>query len=336
MKGGEVEFLIVGQGLAGTTLAWELLRRGCEPLVIDADEPVTSSKIAAGLITPITGQRMALSWRANETLEEARAFYRHIAAQLGRAYFHERPVLRVFCDDREADLWHRRTRDAAFVPFIAQSWPEHGRYGAGEIRGGGYLDCAGYLGASRDFFRRRGLFEVRRIDPAETAKFPAGWVIFCQGFAAAQNPFFSWVPWKAAKGEILTLRIGQLAGEERIVTAGQWLLPMGGGVFRTGSTYEWHQLDNRPTATARELLERGLRRLTPHSFEVIEHKAAVRPIIHESKALVGVHPVYHRLAFFNGLGSKGALHAPFFARHLAEHLLEGHPIEEELDLRRNL
>ena len=39
----------------------------------------------------------------------------------------------------------------------------------------------------------------------------------------------------------------------------------------------------------------------------------VRPIINESKALIGLHPVHRRLGMFNGLGSKGVLHAPFFA-----------------------
>ena len=72
------------------------------------------------------------------------------------------------------------------------------------------------------------------------------------------------------------------------------------------------------------------------SFEVIDHAAAVRPIINESKALIGVHPADEHLAFFNGLGSKGALHAPFFAGSLAAHLADGAPLDEACDLRRNL
>ena len=74
-----MEFLIVGQGLAGTALAWELIWRGRDVLVVDAGEAVTSSKIAAGLVTPITGQRLALGWRVDEMLAAARPYYERVA-----------------------------------------------------------------------------------------------------------------------------------------------------------------------------------------------------------------------------------------------------------------
>jgi glycine oxidase len=53
--------IICGQGLAGTLLAWKLLELGQPVIIIDLDEAVTSSKIAAGIVTPITGLRLALS-----------------------------------------------------------------------------------------------------------------------------------------------------------------------------------------------------------------------------------------------------------------------------------
>ena len=53
--------MICGQGLAGTLLAWELVRLGSRVVVVDPGETVTSSKVAAGIVTPITGKRVALS-----------------------------------------------------------------------------------------------------------------------------------------------------------------------------------------------------------------------------------------------------------------------------------
>lgn len=104
---------------------------------------------------------------------------------------------------------------------------------------------------------------------------------------------------------------------------------------RTGSTYDWDTLDTHPTEAARARLEAGFARLHGRPYEVIAHQAAVRPIICESRAVIGVHPARDKLAFFNGLGSKGSLHAPFFADHLAAHLVEGAGIEEASDVRRN-
>jgi glycine/D-amino acid oxidase-like deaminating enzyme len=51
--------------------------------------------------------------------------------------------------------------------------------------------------------------------------------------------------------------------------------------------------------------------------------------------LIGTHPVHPRLAFFNGLGSKGTLRAPHYARRLIDHLMAGAAIPESMDVQRN-
>jgi glycine oxidase len=331
----KVEFLIIGQGLAGTAMAWELLWRGREVLVVDAGEAVTSSRIAAGLVTPITGQRLALSWRVDEMLAAARPYYERVASEMGVEFFRSRLVRRIFCSASEARVWETRRHELARQPFIARAQcPEAGPFGGCELHGA-HLECPGYLRASRAAFERRGCFREDLLVPEEAAAYPARCVIFCQGFAASHNPRFPWIQWKAAKGEILTIRTRGL-DPGLILSAGQWLVPDAEGVARTGSTYDWAHLDTVPTAEARGLLERGLPRLHPEPAEVVAHHAAVRPIIRESKALIGRHPVTDKLAFFNGLGSKGSLHAPFFARQLADHLVLDLPLEPECDLRRNV
>ena len=105
--GAAVEFLIVGQGLAGTALAWELIWRGRDVLVVDAGEAVTSSKIAAGLVTPITGQRLALGWRVDEMLAAARPYYERVAVELGAGFFHDRIVRRIFRTAAEVEVRER-------------------------------------------------------------------------------------------------------------------------------------------------------------------------------------------------------------------------------------
>ena len=344
--GAAVEFLIVGQGLAGTALAWELIWRGRDVLVVDAGEAVTSSKIAAGLVTPITGQRLALGWRVDEMLAAARPYYERVAVELGAGFFHDRIVRRIFRTAAEVEVWGRRRDDPARQAHIACGWrPEVGELGGCDFHGG-HLDCAGYLAASRAAFERRGCFWQAELDPEEASAWPARRVIFCQGFAGSRHPFFSWISWRAAKGEILTIRTSGLdAG--RILSAGQWLVPLeapeglaglGDAALqwaRTGSSYDWETLDNLPTAEVRAGLERGLSALHQEPARVVAHQAAVRPIIRESRALIGLHPVREKLGFFNGLGSKGSLHAPFFARQLAAYLVDGAPIEPEADVRRN-
>src|SRR5215207_7423922 len=101
------EFVIVGQGLAGRALAWALLREGRSVRVIDR-EGESSSRVAAGLVTPVTGKRLARSWRWDELYPAAVAFYRAIEAETGSAFFHQRPALRLFANEAERDEFRRR------------------------------------------------------------------------------------------------------------------------------------------------------------------------------------------------------------------------------------
>ncbi len=331
--------LIIGQGLAGTTLAWELLWRGCDFRIIDEAAPVTSSRIAGGLITPITGQRLALGWRVQEMWDAATAFYSRAAATLGHQPFSEIPVVRLFREEREAELWSRKGLQPEFQPWLHPSPPGplvspaiHAPHGGFQMRGA-RLDTRLFLDSSRDHFLSLGLFQQARFDPAAPVP-PDTRVIFCEGHAGSTNPHFPWFKFKSAKGEILTLHIPDL-DEDRILSSGLWLLPLGGGHFRAGSTYDWDHLDTVPTAAARATLEEKLRHLLRVPFTVIDHHAAVRPIIRESRAVTGLHPARENLGFFNGLGSKGSLHAPWFARDFASHLIDHTPLDPGSDLRKN-
>ena len=47
-----MNILIIGQGIAGSCLAWELKRRGAEFTVADRPIAETASRVAAGLVNP--------------------------------------------------------------------------------------------------------------------------------------------------------------------------------------------------------------------------------------------------------------------------------------------
>jgi hypothetical protein len=65
-----VDYLIVGQGIAGTFFAQKLIETNQSFLFVDQFSQSTSSKIAAGMFNPISGKRMVKSWKADEMLEE--------------------------------------------------------------------------------------------------------------------------------------------------------------------------------------------------------------------------------------------------------------------------
>jgi glycine oxidase len=346
-KSAPYDTIIIGQGLAGTTLAWRLMDAGQRVLVMDAEEPVTSSKIAAGLITPITGQRLALSWRVDDMLPEARAFYASVEKRTGQAFFHARTATRLFQSDVERELWAKRGQKNAFQSHLAAEQPNPLLDASvGDASGGGFdmqtaqLDVAAYLAASRAHFN----YVSSTLDWHRDVTFAADHVsvhgrraqrvISCEGFAATRNPYFAWVPFKGAKGDILTVRF-HAPFPQQCLHRGIWIVPAGEpDTFRIGSTYDWENLDGVPSEAARTDIESKLRALIHVPYTVLDHQAAVRPIIRESKAMLGMHPAHDRLGFFNGLGSKGSLHAPWFAKCLANFLVNETPIPAEFDVRK--
>jgi glycine/D-amino acid oxidase-like deaminating enzyme len=326
------EFVIVGQGLAGTALAWALLRRGRTVQVIDRGRPDTSSRLAAGLVTPVTGKRLARSWRWDELYPAALAFYRSVEAETDKTFFHQRPALRLFADEAERDEFLRRQSTVLrglvrAEPHINTDWIA-APLGGFEMPDAARLDVPGYLDASRAYFQARDSYRVAEIDPRNPPS--ADVVVFCRGYAL-DDPWFGGIAFNAAKGEILTIRALGLA-EDRVIHRGVWLAPVGADLYRVGATYTWEPLDSVPTPEGRSEIESKLSAFLKVPFEVVDHRAAVRPVIDAGFPVLGRHPRNPHLAYFNGLGSKGSLLAPFFANQLADHLCGAGTIDDAVNL----
>ncbi len=205
------------------------------------------------------------------------------------------------------------------------------------------LDVPRFLDVSRKAFEDRGAFCETDIDTTTDVSLEecrvciprlnvtARTVIFCQGFAAVDNPWFHGVEFDATRGEILTLRIPQLA-ERRTLHRGIWLASLGNGLYRLGATSRWNDLHEGPTDTGREWLVSRLRQWLSCDFEIVGHDAGVRPIVKGRHPLLGRHRTHRQLAYFNGLGSKGSLQAPAMAAQLASHLVDDVPLDPEVDL----
>ena len=318
-------FTIVGAGLAGSTLAWALHRRGRAVRLIDREPPTTTSRVAAGLLTPITGKKPAVSWRWHDLRPSAERFYREVEATTGRRFFHHRPIVRVMTSEPERAAFGR-TEFAGLVsladPPLGDVVPQP--FGAVLMPTAAQLDVPEYLNASREHFSRLGQYHRGEWDGRTDRP-----TVLCQGFVS--STVFP-LPFRPAKGEILTVRIPGW-GESRGVNRGGWWLAPAGEHYHFGATYSWDRLDDEPTDAGREELTAKLRELIRLPFEVVGHTAGVRPIVTGRKPVIGTHPSIPTLAVFNGLSSKGSLTAPFFADMLAAHLCDGTPIDPEVDVR---
>ena len=319
--------LTTGLTLAGTLLAWELERAGISFAITDDARPGSASRVAAGIINPITGRRLVKSWGVDAFLPLARATYREIEATLGVAFWREMRVRRLFADDRERRILVEKQARGELAPFAGDA-DESGCW----IEGAARVDLATLLDAARERWRARGHWREGVATPAEESVNHA-LVIDCTGIAGATSRGFDFVPWEFSKGEILTLAVDGLASDI-VLNRGHWVLPLASGVAAVGATHEPGVTDRLPTVAARTVLEASAASLLGRPFTVIDQVAGVRVNLPDKRPVAGRHPLNPRFGVLNGLGAKGALLAPMLARQWAQHIATGAPFTAGVDVGR--
>ncbi|MCF6311756.1 MAG: FAD-binding oxidoreductase [Verrucomicrobiales bacterium] len=339
--------LIIGQGLAGTLLAWQLIRLGQQVYVVDREEAYTSSKVAGGIVTPITGMRMVKTWRLDDFYPCALEFYRWIETQCRSQFYFEKPIQRLFKNQSEQQLFQQRMQDPGFSQYVlSQELIETQNLDAafgGFVMQGAFLKTTPLLNSSKDFLDQCSSYQAATVVPSDLQILtdhvqwqgrPFSQVVFCQGWTKKTNPYFDWIPFKPAKGEVLEIHCDALS-QKHILNRSGFIAPLGDGKFRAGSTYEWKQLDHQPTTIGRKEICAKIESITDLPYQVTDHQAAVRPVIDGSKCLLGRHPAHPRIAYFNGLASKGVLNAPYLSAMLAQHLINDQAIEGSVDVQKN-
>src|SRR5690242_11907361 len=120
------DILIVGQGLAGTLLAWEFERAGISFTMVDDGHASAASLVAAGLLNPITGRRFVKSWHIDTLLPAARLIYRELEEALGVTLWREKRIRRLFADDRERRIAQEKFARGEFGDYVAMAPDESG------------------------------------------------------------------------------------------------------------------------------------------------------------------------------------------------------------------
>ncbi|MCP1727702.1 glycine/D-amino acid oxidase-like deaminating enzyme [Natronospira proteinivora] len=352
MRLEHVDNLIIGQGLAGSLLAWELIRRKRRVLVVDPPPGPAdpgASRVAGGIVSPLTGRRFTKPAELESLIGSAVDLYGEIEEAFRLIVYQECPIWRLLGDDLEWAKLNKRREDPAYEPYIGEVQAAGAMgHGLADPKGsvclhGARLDLARLLDRLRQFFQdtarlmeepldhnalelREGMVHYRHIRARQ--------VTFCEGFRVLGNPWFHWAPVRPSKGEILTIGIRREL-PEGIINAGKWLIPLGEGRYRLGATYERDNRDPGPTEAGRRTLLEAFSRLflDPPEVTVLDHQAGVRPGKTDHYPVLGRHPDHPQLAIFNGLGSRGSLLAPHYARLLADHLEKGTPLPQAADAR---
>lgn len=341
------EYLIVGQGIAGTLLAEELATKNVSFCVIDCYNPESSSNIAAGLINPITGKRFVKSWNLEQFLSQALARYQELELKYQTRFVFKSDILRILENQKQENDLILRSEDSAYQDYLSvESFhsPEFVKacHSTAWIRNSWRIDmallmknCSQYLIDSDRLLQEKFDYDLLQIKAnaffykdLELSK-----VIFCEGFNAINNPWFKQLPFELDKGELLIIRIPDFVASYTIKRKIA-IIHLKEDIYWVGATNEWDFPDDQPSSKMKDWLLEHLDETLNLPYEILEHRAAIRPTVRDRRPFLGVHPNINNMYIFNGLGTKGALLAPWCAAQLTGLLLENKLIDKELDISR--
>lgn len=333
------DYIIVGQGLCGSLLSWNLIKAGKRVLVIDEAMPFSASKVASGVINPVTGRRIVRTWEIEQLMPFAVTAYTElgidIAEQLIRQCnildFHATPQMKMaFAERLPQEAEYLR------IPTNISQWENYFNlaFGIGEINPCWLIHLNTLLQewrkkliASDALLAEKFEWNDCKIhsDQVEYKSVQAAKIIFCEGSAGFSNPYFRHLPYAFNKGQAIIASIPDLPSSH-IFKQGISIVPWKEGLFWVGSNYEWNYTHLNPEAIFREKTTTQLNQWLKIPFEIVDHIASERPANMERRPFVGLHPLHTSVGLLNGMGTKGCSLAPYFAHELTQHLLYQQPI----------
>jgi glycine/D-amino acid oxidase-like deaminating enzyme len=343
------DFIIVGAHLAGIAFAETVVRNGKSFLLI-TDNSQNCSLAAAGIYNPLVIRRMKLIPNAQQYITYMKSFYASLEQKLGVKIDFGVPIYRQFVSAEERSLWLKSIHDPELAPFLDSRLIDKltdalpSSFGFGKVLYSGYLNTRVLISAYWKYAKSKGCLleetfnhELLIIHPEllEYNGVFARHIVFAEGFGLKNNPYFGNLPLNGFKGELLIVSAPDLKLSVGI-KGDLFVLPIGNGLYKVGSTYEKGVDSSRPTATARNELSRKFANMVGCSYQIVDHYAGIRPTAADYKPLIGTHHRYKNIHLLNGLGSRGVLLAPNLAKELFESIETGNPLKREINFGRYL
>jgi glycine oxidase len=340
-----IDYLIVGNGLAGISFAEIALQNNKTIFVFDNDSQ-PSSRVAGGLYNPVVLKRFSEVWKAKEQIDFAFPLYHAIQAKLNVVFDYEIPILRKLYSIEEQNNWFQAADKPNLAPFLDSKLVKKtyesitSPFHYGKVNHTGYLNISILIEAYSTYlkainsFSSEG-FEYDKIDFLEHGiqykNRIAKHIIFAEGFGLHANPYFNDLPLDGTKGELLIIKAPDLQLDV-VIKSSVFILPFGKDLYKVGATYDWLDKTNTPTEAGKQELLEKLSELISCNFEIVNHFAGVRPTVKDRRPLVGTHPIHSQLHVLNGLGTRGVMLGPYLANQLFQHIEENIPLEKEIDI----
>ncbi|MFN5323526.1 MAG: NAD(P)/FAD-dependent oxidoreductase [Bacteroidota bacterium] len=338
-----MKVLLIGYGFAGASLAYFLSKKNVH-VTIHSFSPfdnTCSTVVSAGMMIPLSGRRKVPSFNVHKVMPYSLSHYSSLAIESGLDINIRFPVVQLLYNHGEMNDWQSKSVEPYMSDFIGSI--HNTKLNSALKPHIGYVMMKStacihprnvllaYAALSKNLERHD--LKIDLSNPSDFENNSFDYVIFCDGYRAINNPLWKSLPFQPVKGEIIDI-IAPTLNLNYILNGDSYLIPQGNNRYLLGSTYNWTDLDEIPSEHGLNKLRDATHKLLNCSFDVVAHRAGVRPAILDRKPIIGLHPDKKRIGIFNGLGTKGAMFSPYYAKQLADHLVDGLPLDAETDVKR--
>ena len=345
------DFIIIGQGLAGSILALNLINNDKKVLVIDNKHKSSSSIVALGLINPLAGMRFNLSPNVTHWLSSAEKIYTEFGLLKNNTYLRNLDMFRMFRSLEQKKFLARQEKELLQKSYIQNNYIDKNIYRNFKCPFGGFLqkktaivdifkflqDIKSWLQTKDSYIEENLYFENIKIslDNIAIGKITTKNLIFCEGHKLSDNPWFNKLPLQPDKGEYFELRSSQDLCD-KIINGSSILIPYRDGKYRFGSTHQHKKIINLPSLEGQKKLLTMQNNffLEKKKSEVIAHYSGIRPSTSDRNPFIGSHPKEKKLHIFNGFGSRGSLTIPWYAEKLCDYFIKNKSIPKDANIDR--
>lgn len=342
----QTDVLIIGQGISGTCLSYFLAKENISFIVIDDARPNAPSRVAAGIINPVTGRRIVRTWMIEELLPFIGNFYTQLGIELNIKSISEKKIVDFFPSPQMKLAFEERLTEGEIYlqkPADENLFRQQFNYdfGYGTVSPAYTVHLEIILPAWRvKLINKNQLleeeFDISQLYIEENSvqykNITAKKIIFCDGVQSYQTSFFNKLPFAPNKGEMLIVEIPGLSNDFLYKKA-MILAPIASpAIFWLGSNYLWEYKDEKPSTEFYRQAEQLLKSWLKVPFKILEHKTSLRPATIERRPFVGFHPKYQVIGILNGMGTKGCSLAPYFAKQLVDSIISKKSISSEADI----
>ena len=110
----KVDYIIVGDGYAALFFAHQLIKNN-KSFYLFSEGKKSASFVSAGIINPAVLKRFTTFWLAQEQIDSLKKTLSEIEGYTHKNYLIEKPILRVFHDEKEKELWLKKSNEISFL-----------------------------------------------------------------------------------------------------------------------------------------------------------------------------------------------------------------------------